>query len=56
MMAGICPATPITAPFKQPAAGAGVELDATAIIARTTVAGIRIALIVDIYQRFRVVS
>jgi len=44
---------PITAPFKQPAAGAGVELDATAVIARATVAGIRIALIIDTYQRFR---
>jgi len=46
---------PITAPFKQPAAGAGVELDATAVIARATVAGIRIALIIDTYQRFRFV-
>jgi len=54
MMTGIMPCDPADhRTFQTAAAGAGVELDATAVTTRATVTGIRNALIVDTYQRFR---
>jgi hypothetical protein len=38
--------------LRQPAAGAGVEIDATAVIARATVAVIKIVLIVKPIKHF----
>ena len=54
MVAGIMPGDPADyrAFFRPPAAGAGVELAAIAT-PRRNAAGVRIALIVDTYQKFR---
>jgi hypothetical protein len=47
---------PTTAPFRQPAAGAGVELDIMTATPIANAAGTKIALMLAAFQRFRDVS